>query len=446
MISRRRFWWLSSVAIVVAMMASCAHERMREGSVRYGAATPQCAPDNGGLTLPPDLCATVFADDLGQARHMAVAEDGSVYVNTWKSPYKKDRKIPAGGYLVRLRDINGDGVAESIERFGEDSAGAAHVGGTGLAIHDGYLYAEATGRIIRYHLVPETSPAMLKPEVVLLGLPLTGNHTMHPFVITRDGTIFVNSGSATNACQVKDRELHSPGIDPCPELATRAGIWKYAARGNDQEFDARDRYASGLRNSVAIALHPSGRVYVVTHGRDQLHENWPELFNEQQGSELPAETLYRLAPGADYGWPYCYFDGFQERYALAPEYGGDGRKIGRCADKPAPVLPYPAHWAPDGMLFYTGTNLPERYRNGAFIAFHGSWNRQQQQGYNVVFTPMDAAGNPRGPPQVFADGFAGPIKSPEGAKHRPTGLAVGPDGALYISDDQGGRIWRVVKR
>jgi glucose/arabinose dehydrogenase len=290
-------------------------------------------------------------------------------------------------------------------------------------------------------------PADLKPEVVVLGLPLTGGHTMHPFAITREGTLFVNSGSATNACQVEDRKLHSPGKDPCDELPLRAGLWRYDARGNDQEFGPGGRYASGLRNTVALTIHPTGSLYGVPHGRDQLHENWPERFTAHQGSELPAETMYRIAAGADYGWPYCYFDPFQNRYVLAPEYGGDGRRTDRCADKPVPVAAFPAHWAPDAMLFYTGTRFPERYRNGAFIAFHGSWNRvPEQQGYNVAFVPMDAAGNPRGKLEVFADGFAGPYKDPERALHRPTGLALGPDGALYISDDQGGRVWRVVPR
>jgi glucose/arabinose dehydrogenase len=439
---------LSAIAAtaIVAAVAACAHQHMRPANVWYGATTPKCAPDNAGLTLPPDMCVTVFADALGQTRHMVVAGDGSVYVNTWKSPYKKDAKIPAGGYLLRLRDIDGDGVAESIERFGESSAEATHVGGTGIAIHGEYLYAEATGRIVRYHLVPETPPSMLKPEIVVFDLPLTGDHTMHPFAIAADGRLFVNSGSATNACQAKDRELHSPGLDPCPELGIRAGLWKYDADGAEQQHGPRNRYVSGLRNTVALAIHPGGALYTVTQGRDQLHENWPEKFTALQGSDLPAEAMYRIAPGADYGWPYCYFDHFQGRYVLAPEYGGDGRRADRCGDKAMPIAAFPAHWAPDALLFHDGSNFPARYRHGAFIAFHGSWNRQEQQGYNVVFLPMNDAGTPAGPFQVFADGFAGPDKSPEGAKHRPTGLAMGPDGALYVSDDQGGRIWRVVRR
>ena len=130
---------------------------------------------------------------------------------------------------------------------------------------------------------------------------------------------------------------------------------------------------------------------------------------------------------------------------LAPEYGGDGEKLGECADKLGPVADYPAHWAPNALTFYGGEAFPEAYRGGAFIAFHGSWNRspEPQQGYNVVFQPF-SNGKPSGDYEIFADGFAGPRKEPGTARHRPSGVAVGADGALYVSDDTGGRVWRVV--
>jgi glucose/arabinose dehydrogenase len=197
---------------------------------------------------------------------------------------------------------------------------------------------------------------------------------------------------------------------------------------------------------AGLAIHPAGGLIALQHGRDQLRENWPERFTVEQGAELPAEVMARVARGADYGWPYCYYDGRQARYFLAPEYGGDGRKTDRCTDKAKPDATFPGHWAPNGLVFYTGTAFPQNYRGGAFIAFDGSWNRPVQEGYNVVFVPMDAKDQPSRRFEVFADGFAGPRKDPEAAAHRPTGLAVGPDGALYISDDQGGRIWRVVRR
>jgi glucose/arabinose dehydrogenase len=129
---------------------------------------------------------------------------------------------------------------------------------------------------------------------------------------------------------------------------------------------------------------------------------------------------------------------------LAPEYGGDGRAVGRCAAVAPPAFAFPAHWAPNALLFYTGTQFPAAYRGGLFVAFHGSWNRAPlpQQGYNVVFLPF-AGGRPRGPFQVFADGFRGPTPD---RTYRPTGLAQGPDGSLYMADDRGGRVYRVIYR
>jgi glucose/arabinose dehydrogenase len=407
-------------------------------------AAAACAPDNGGITLPAGFCASVFADNIGHARHLAVAEDGTVYVNT----LRKDEKVPPGGFLVALRDANGDGVAEIIERFGEDSASIVSTGGTGIAIHRAYLYAEESGRITRYPLIPGRVAPRGESDVIVTALRTERGHVMHPFAINREGVLYVNSGSLSNSCQVKDRARESPGKDPCDELMLAAGLWQYEASSIGQIFAADGRYATGLRNSVAIAFHPRAGLHVVQHGRDQLNENWPKLYNREQGAELPAETLFRVVQGGDYGWPYCYYDGRQDRHVLAPEYGGDGRRTERCSDKPKPLYSFPAHWAPNALLFYAGEAFPERYRGGAFIAFHGSWNRPVQQGYNVVFLPLDAGGNPRGNFEVFADGFAGvkQLKDPKSARHRPSGVAMGPDGSLYISDDQRGRIWKVTRR
>ena len=172
------------------------------------------------------------------------------------------------------------------------------------------------------------------------------------------------------------------------------------------------------------------------HGRDQLSQNWPSLFTADQSAQLPAEEIVQLEKGADFGWPECYYDGIQKKLVLAPEYGGDGKKIGVCADKKAPVASFPGHWAPNDLLIYSGNAFPAAHQGGAFVAFHGSWNRSPdpQGGYNVVFQPLKD-GKPSGPFVVFADGFAGAVKQPGQAAHRPSGLATGPDGALYISDD-----------
>jgi mono/diheme cytochrome c family protein len=240
----------------------------------------------------------------------------------------------------------------------------------------------------------------------------------------------------------------SPGHDPCIELGTRAGIWRYDANKTDQTFSASERYATGIRNGEGFAFDKAGRLYVTQHGRGQLSQNWPKLYTVEQGVELPAEEILELKQGGDYGWPECYYDQDQKKLVLAPEYGGDGGKtVGVCAGKQEPVAAFPGHWAPNDMLIYTGTQFPEPYRDGALIAFHGSWNRapREQAGYNVVFQPL-ADGKAAGDYVVFADGFAGVHKDPGRAAFRPSGLAMGPDGALYIGDDVHGRIWRVTYR
>jgi len=409
-----------------------------------------CAGDNGGITLSPGFCATVFADNVGHARHMVVAPNGVVYVNTWSGRYyanTENAKAPDGGFLLALQDTTGSGRADKVVRFGP-GAESGNAGGTGIALYNGALFAETNDRIVRYALPPGAIAPTGAPEVVVSGLPLTGDHPMHPFKIDAQGAMYVDLGSATNACQRQNRIPNSPGIQPCTELETRAGIWRYDANRTGQQFSPAERFATGLRNGEGIAFDAAGRIFATQHGRDQLRENWSALYTAEQGANEPAEELVQLERGADFGWPYCYFDLSQQKLVLAPEYGGDGGKaIGPCAGKRAPVAAFPAHWAPNDLAIYDGQQFPAPYRGGAFIAFHGSWNRapSPQGGYNVVFQPL-ADGKATGNYVVFADGFAGASKEPGRAAHRPSGLAVGPDGALYVSDDQRGRIWRIVFR
>jgi glucose/arabinose dehydrogenase len=394
------------------------------------------------VTFARGFQATVFADSLGAPRHIVTRANGDLYVNTWRSPYDTTRPVPAGGYLVALRDTNSDGKADRVQRFG----GQRGNGGTGIAIFRDQLYVEAGPAILRYRLRQGDLGAAGAPDTIVAGLPTEGGHPMHPFAIDPDGNLFVNSGSATNACQVKDRTPGSPGERPCKELETRAGIWRFSATRTGQRFSPDARHATGIRNAVGLAVNPAdGALYSTQHGRDQLAENWPKLFDWKESAELPAEELLLIVRGGDYGWPYCYYDDRQDKRVLAPEYGGDGQQVGECDQKLGPAAVYPAHWAPNAVAFYGGSQFPERYRGGAFIAFHGSWNRapEPQAGYNVVFQPF-SGGKPSGDYEVFADGFAGPRKQPGTARHRPSGLAVGPDGSLYVSDDTGGRIWRVV--
>ena len=432
--------------LLMSVQPSAAQDARNAASDRGSA----CAGDNGGITLSPGFCATVFADNVGHARHMVVAPNGVVYVNTWSGRYyanTENAKAPDGGFLLALQDTTGSGRADKVVRFGP-GVESGNAGGTGIALYNGALFAETNDRIVRYALPPGAIAPTGAPEVVVSGLPLTGDHPMHPFKIDAQGALYVDLGSATNACQRQNRIPNSPDIQPCTELETRAGIWRYDANRTGQRFSAAERFATGLRNGEGIAFDSAGRIFATQHGRDQLRENWSALYTAEQGANEPAEELVQLERGADFGWPYCYFDLSQQKLVLAPEYGGDGGKaIGPCADKRAPVAAFPAHWAPNDLAIYDGQQFPAPYRGGAFIAFHGSWNRapSPQGGYNVVFQPL-ADGKATGNYVVFADGFAGASKEPGRAAHRPSGLAVGPDGALYVSDDQRGRIWRIVFR
>ena len=402
-----------------------------------------CAGDNGGLSLPPGFCATVFADNLGHVRHLAVAPNGVVYANSQGGPSAPG--APPGGLLLALKDTKGAGQADVITRFGDTAAEGSN-GGTGVGVYKGYVYAEVNDRIVRYALTPGGIAPTGKPQVVISGLPVKGDHPMHPFIIDAKGQLFVDLGSATNSCQPKNRFSHVPGAQPCVELETRGGTWRYDANKLDQTFSAAERYATGIRNGEGFGIDAAGRMFVTQHGRDQLIQNWRDLYpDEAKATELPSEELLLLTKGGDYGWPTCYFDMAQNKLVLAPEYGGDGGKaVGPCAGKRAPVAAFPAHWAPNDLTIYAGKAFPTAWRGGAFIAFHGSWNRAPapQGGYNVTFQPLKD-GKAAGAYVVFADGFAGASKEPGKAAFRPTGLAVAPDGALYISDDVHGRIWRV---
>jgi glucose/arabinose dehydrogenase len=403
-----------------------------------------CSGDAGGITVPPGFCATVFADKLGHVRHLAVAPNGTLYANTWSDGYYQADTAPSGGVLIALKDSKGEGRADQVVRFGP-SHHDGDSGGTGIAIYRNHIYAETNDRIVRYALPANGLTPTGRAETVVSGLPSGGDHPMHPFAIDPNGAIYVDLGSATNACQRRNRIPGAPGTNPCTELETRGGIWRYDANTLDQHFSPADRFSTGLRNGEGISFDSAGRIYATQHGRDQLYENWPKLYNPLQGQNNPAEELVELRRGADFGWPECYFDYDQKRLVLAPEYGGDGGHAqGVCADKQPPVAAFPAHWAPNDMLIYAGSQFPAAYNGGAFLAFHGSWNRAPgpQGGYNVVFQPL-AGGQASGPFVIFADGFAGGDKQPGRAAHRPTGLAVGPDGALFIADDAGGRIWRV---
>lgn len=428
------------VLAVVSVSLAGSSQRSFAQEAKSGA----CPKDDSHLKLPRGFCATVFADEIGHARHLVVNSKGVVYVNTWSGAYYGGKEPHAGGFLVALQDTTGAGKANVIEHFGE-TVQTGGAGGTGIGLYNGALYAEINDKIVRYKLSNDAIVPQNLPETIVSALPLGGDHPMHPFIVDGNGSMYVDVASATNACQVRNRQLKSAGAKPCTELETRGGIWRFDASKTNQVFSPSERFATGIRNGEGFAIDSAGRIFVTQHGRDQLRSNWPALYKPEEEATLPAEEVVLLKQGGDYGWPECYYDAGRKKLVLAPEYDGDGgKRVGVCADKLPPVAAFPAHWAPDGMVRYDKQEFPARYRNGVFIAFHGSWNRAPypQGGYNVVFQPL-VEGRASGNCEIFADGFAGAVKTPDGAEHRPTGLAVGPDGALYISDDVGGRIYRV---
>ena len=392
-----------------------------------------CAEDNDGLVLAEGFCAIVVADSLGRARHLAVSDRGDVYVAL--------RQATDQGGIAAVRDLDGDGRADSVAYFGE-------LVGTGIHLQNGWLYFAADTLIVRYAmqegaLVPEGDY-----QTIVQGFHDQPSHATKPFEFDGAGNMYVNIGAPSNACQSQSRTPGVAGQDPCLLLDEYAGIWRVAAEVLDQSiYTDGMRFASGIRNAVALAWNAThNRLYVVQHGRDDLHRLWPESFTEEQNNQLPAEEFLAVEAGDDFGWPYCYYDHLEGRKVLAPEYGGDGALVGRCSEAKDPVYGFTAHWAPNDLMFYTGTQYPERFHGGALVAFHGSWNREPiQAGFQVTFLPLEGE-RVAGSHEMFAGGFSGTdsVSTPRQARARPTGVAQGPDGSVYISDSVRGRIWRII--
>jgi glucose/arabinose dehydrogenase len=389
--------------------------------------------NDGGLKLSDGFRATLVVDSTYKnARHIVVNDNGDIYVKM---------RAGDGNGVLALRDTDGDGKVDVREEF-------SSVNGTGIDIYNDYLYTSSKREVYRYKindasLLPDTTA-----ELVISELPDQTSHAAKSFTFDDAGNIYVNVGAPSNACQQESRTAGSKGQDPCPQLEWQASIWRFDANQIGQtQKEHGYRYCTGIRNCVAMDWdHQSNSLFAVMHGRDQLSFLWPDYFDDKQSAELPGEEFLQIDDGDDFGWPFCYYDGFKNQKVLAPEYGGNGEEIGLCADKKDPVMAFPAHYAPNDLIFYQGDLFPERYKNGAFVTLHGSWNRapEPQQGYLVAFVPFEG-GRPSGDWEIFADGFAQveTVKGPNDAQHRPMGLAEGPDGSLYITDSVKGTIWRI---
>jgi glucose/arabinose dehydrogenase len=384
------------------------------------------------LKLPAGFSAVTVVENFGRTRHIAVAANGAIFV--------KLNRLKDGKGIYRLLDTNGDGKADKISGFGGYT-------GTGMAIRKGYLYASSDEEVFRYKLNSDNEVVNPdQPEKIVKGLLSRGEHEAKAITLDYSGNLYVNIGAYSNACQFQDRQKGSPGQKPCPILDSAGGIWQFKADVPNQTYGDDRRYATGLRNVVGLDWNTvTNSLFVMQHGRDQLHDLFPDIWDTKQSAELPAECMYELHKGSNCGYPYIFYDQFQHKKILAPEYGGDGKKTAG-EDAQDPIVAFPGHLAPNGLLFYTGSQFPDKYKNGAFIAFHGSWNRapEPQKGYFVVFQPFKD-GKPSGNWEVFADNFSGgPDKTASGrADYRPCGLAQGPDGSLYVTDDTKGTIWKI---
>nr|WP_293836558.1 PQQ-dependent sugar dehydrogenase [uncultured Arsenicibacter sp.] len=382
--------------------------------------------DGSDVKVPAGFTAKLIAEDVGAARHMVVSKTGDIYV--------KLAKVKDGKGVYRLRDTDKDGVIDERTGFGDYP-------GTGIFLKNGYLYTSSNTSVYRYKLnASEEVIAPDQPELLVSGLLAKGRDESKSLAVDNQNNIYVNVASWSDACREQGT---GKGMMPCPLLDSAAAIWRFKANVTGQTYANGTRFATGLKNVVGLDWNTkTNSLFVMQHGRGKFHDFYPQYYTPKHSEELPAETMYEVRQGDDAGWPYIYYDHKQKKKMLAPEYGGDGKKT--AGEKAInPVAAFPAHLGPNGLLFYTGTMFPEKYRNGAFIAFH-SQSPELHKGYLVAFVPFKN-GKPAGEWEIFADNFAGTdlVKPTGPIQHRPCGLAQGPDGSLYVSDDMNGAIFRI---
>ncbi len=397
------------------------------------AAVPALAAEPDGLILPPGFHATVVAENLGPIRHMAI-RGNDIYVSTRHGP-----QAPSVG-IIAIRMGADHKAAETQHIAGLDQ-------GTGIRIHDGYLYAATSTGVSRVKLDDNLVPAG-QPEVIVDGLAPTN----HPIAFDGRGNMYVgiDGGGGTNNCPDPNGPKDKPkGLMPCPIMETRGGVWKFSDSKPGQKLADGTRFATGVRNMSAMDWHANDGLYGAWHGRDGTNKGWPELVTAEQDDAI-ADEMHRITSGTDMGWPYTYWDGVRKIRLTGPEYGGDGKTPVTDSKYATPVSAFaPNRPAVLDLTFYNGSKFPARYRGGAFLAMHGGGADGTvlptgHGGYDIVFVPFN--GNRAGTPVEFAGGFAGPgpgDKNVKTAAYRPVGVAVGGDGALYVADSNKGKIWRI---
>ena len=400
------------------------------------------AEEPDGLALPAGFHASLVADGLGAIRHLAVRENGDIYVSTPKG------NQGAGGGIIALH-LDANHKADQVQHFGGVD------GGTGIRFYNRALYATSPSGVYRFTFSGNQLVPVEDPEAIVDGMPATHpgfNRANRPIAFDGKGSLFVALDASANLCADPAQpppgstlpEATPVGRKPCPDLGARAGVWRFNADKAGQKFPADgEQIATGIRDMDALDWSAKdGHLYGIMHGRDNTNRLWPNIVSAQDEDNI-ADEMDRVTKGTDFGWPYTYYDGVRKLRLIAPEYGGDGKTRAPAGIYSTPVLTFQARRpAPLDLVFYSGNKFPERYRGGAFVVLHGTRNKN---GYDVVFVPFSGKGI-AGEPTIFADGFAGFDHSGASTarpKYRPSGAAVGPDGALYVADSQVGRIWRI---
>ncbi|HXS08085.1 MAG TPA: hypothetical protein VN723_14935 [Rhizomicrobium sp.] len=387
------------------------------------AAGPVLAGQPDNLVLPPGFHASVIAEGLGLARHLAIRDNGDIYVST-RTERNGD---PVGVIALRL---DRDHKVIATEHFGTVA------GGTGLRIYKDALYAASPTTVYRFAFQgPALVPA--EGEIMIDGMPGNG-FPSRGLAFDGKGGLYVTIGASSNICLDPAAPKSTPpvGLKPCPSLETRSGVWRFDAAKMNQKFPTDgEQIATGLRDMMAVdwSADLKGFYGVMQARNDHI--------------DTIAEELHRVEKGANLGWPYTYYDNALNTRVTASEYGGDGKAVAE-GNYDVPLAGLPAHQSPLDLVFYDGKQFPKSYRGGAFVVYHGGAGallEQGHRGYDVVFLPFDRSGKP-GAPQAFIEGFAGPNpgdRNPAKAMYRPTGAAVAPDGSLYIVEGEKGRLWRV---
>lgn len=329
----------------------------------------------------PGVKVSVFASGMIGARFMAENSDGVLFLS-----------VPLDGTVLALPDRDKDGAADEVIVFARGLK-RPH----GLAFRNGELLVAEAGSVVALRDDDNDLKADSK-KIITDDVPSGGGHWTRTVVIGPDNAIYVAAGSSCNACVEEDRR--------------RAAVMRFV----DSKAEL---YATGLRNTVGLEFHPTtGRLWGVDNGRDML------------GDDIPPEEVNLIEKGKDYGWPYCY-----GKKNPDPELGS----VERCQKTTPPQVEMQAHSAPLGVAFGYGLKFPNMIKNSLLIAFHGSWNRSVPTGYKVVAVPFNDKGMPTGKPfDVITGWLVG-----EEAWGRPVDVLVGRDGAMYVSDDHAGAVYRV---